>query len=140
MLFAIATTLLVFVLLTCLFAFVKGGPTERIGAAVILANLLAGVVNEATLQDQLVTLAIDGLTALALLGVAVRYANFWLGAVMLLYAVQFGLHAFYAVQERPRDSLHLIINNVDFVAVSLCLTIGTVLAWRRRRAALQPSA
>jgi hypothetical protein len=132
MLFAISYILILFVLITCLFAFVKGGTAERVGAAVILANLVAGVVNEAQLHDQLITLVIDGLTALALLVVAVRYASFWLGGVMLLYALQFGLDAYYLVLEQPRDNLHVILNNVDFFAVSLCLSTGTAMAWRRR--------
>jgi hypothetical protein len=137
MLFAISNILILFVLITCLFAFARGGPAERVGAAVILANLLAGVLNEAQLHDQVVTLVIDGLTALALLVVAVRYANFWLGGVMLLYALQFGLDAYYLVLDHPRDNLHVILNNVDFFGVSLCLGAGTALTWyRRRRAAV----
>jgi hypothetical protein len=133
MLFAISYTLIFFVLITCVFAFVKGGLAERVGAAVILANLVAGVLNEAQLHDQLITLAIDGLTALALLVVAVRFASFWLGGVMLLYALQFGLDAYYLVLEHPRDNLHVILNNIDFFAVSLCLSTGTAMAWRKRR-------
>jgi LPXTG-motif cell wall-anchored protein len=133
MLFAAANALLVFILLTCLFAFVRGGVAERMGASVILANLLTIAVNEASLHNQLISLAIDGLTALALLAIAMRFASLWLGAVMLLYAIQFALHAFYFVTERPRDLLHVVINNVNFFAVGLCLAGGTVLAWRRRR-------
>jgi hypothetical protein len=68
----------------------------------------------------------------ALLVIAVRYASFWLGAVMLLYALQFALHAVYYVVERPRDSLHVILNNLDFFAVCVCLAAGTAVAWRRR--------
>ena len=129
----LAAALLVFSFTTCLFAFAKGGAPERIGAAVILANLIAGGVNEALLHDQRIILCIDGLTAVALLVVAVRYANLWLGMVMLLYGLQFSLHAYYFVSERPRDMLHVAINNADFFAVSLCLGAGTIIAWRRRQ-------
>jgi heme/copper-type cytochrome/quinol oxidase subunit 4 len=132
MLFAAANALLVFIALTCLFAFVRGAAAERIGAAVVLANLLAGMINEATVHDQLVILVLDGLTAVAFLIAALRYASFWLGAVMLLYASQFTLHAAYFILERPRDTLHVILNNVIFFAVGLCLVAGTALAWRRR--------
>lgn len=135
MLFVIANILLLFVLFACLFAFAKGGVAERAGAAVILANLLGGMVNEAQLHDQLITLVIDAVTALALLALAVRYASFWLGGVMLLYALQFGLDAYYLVLGQPRDDLHIMLNNIDFVAVSACLGTGTALAWRRRRRA-----
>ncbi|THD66195.1 hypothetical protein [Phenylobacterium sp.] len=120
-----------FAVFACVFAFTKGGRAERIGAAIILANTLAYIVNETRFQDQLANLVIDALTALAFLGVAVRYASFWQGAVMLLYAMQFSLHAYYFVLERPRDMLHVIVNDVVFFAILGCLTIGTALAWRR---------
>jgi hypothetical protein len=132
MLFILSNILLVFGLLSCLLALVKGGMAERIGAGIILANIVAYMANEAHFQNQVVSLVIDGLTALALLGVAISFASFWLGAVMLLYALQFSLHAFYFVQERPRDILHFVVNNVIFFATSLSLMTGTILAWRRR--------
>ena len=94
MLSVLENTLLVLILVICLFAFTKGGAAERIGAGVILANLLAGMANESLFHSQLITLCVDGLTALALLPVAVYYASLWLGGVMLLYAAQFALHAF----------------------------------------------
>jgi hypothetical protein len=126
---------LVFSLVVCLFAMLKGGSAERGGAIVILANMLIGVVIEATGPTQIEILSLDAFTAAALLIMALRYASFWLGAVMLLYALQFALHAYYFVLERPRDFLHVVLNNLDFFAVSLCLAAGTVVAWRRRRRA-----
>jgi type III secretory pathway component EscS len=119
--------------LTCLFAFTKGGRAERIGAAVILGNLLAYVVAETRFHDQLINLVVDGLTAIAFLAIVVRFASFWQGAVMLFYAMQFSLHAAYFVMERPRDLLHSIANNVIFFAILASLATGTLLAWRRRR-------
>jgi len=133
MLFATAADILG--ILACLFAFVKGGRPERIGAAIILANVLAYILNETRLHGQLAYLIIDALTALALLAVAIRYASFWQGAVMLLYAMQFSLHAFYFVTERPRDTLHAVVNNAIFFAVSACLIAGTALAWSRQHRA-----
>jgi len=123
---------LVFSLAACLFALTKGDAPERFGAMVILANMLIGLTTEIAWHSQLAILAIDGLTAVLLLVVAVRYASPWLGAVMLLYALQFGLHAFYYVAERPRDSLHVILNNLDFFTICVCLAAGTAVAWRRR--------
>jgi hypothetical protein len=121
--------------LNCLFVFALGGAAERIGAGVILTNLLAGFANDLLMHPQLaqlLELCIDGVTALILLGITVRYASFWLGAVMLLYGLQFGLHAYYAVLERQRDFLHLVLNDADFIAVNLAMTAGTLMAWRRR--------
>jgi signal transduction histidine kinase len=129
----IVTSLLTFSLLACGFAFLRGGVGERVGAGVILANLVLTLANEYLQQNQVVTLAIDGLTALALLAIAVRFASFWLGGVMLLYALQFSMHAFYFVAARPRDLIHAVVNNLDFFAVSLCLVVGTTVAWRQQR-------
>jgi hypothetical protein len=141
MLPALESVLLVLILVICLFAFVKGEMAERIGAGIILANLVAGMANESLFHSQLITLCIDGLTAFALLPIVLRYASLWLGAVMLLYAAQFALHAFYFVAERPRDTLHIVLNNTNFVAVGLCLAVGTAGTWvrRHRRAAADRS-
>jgi hypothetical protein len=130
---------LAFNVLVCLFAILKGGSAERVGAIVILANMLVGLGVEATGRSQIAVLIVDALTAVVLLAVAVRYASVWLGAVMLLYACQFALHAYYFVLERPRDVLHVVLNNLDFFAVILCLAAGTVTAWRRRRRAAAPA-
>lgn len=123
---------LAFCLGSCVFALVKGGTPERIGALIILANLMATAANENLLHDQRILLAIDGLTAVALLPLTLRYASVWLGVVMLLYGLQFGLHAFYFVLERPKDALHVTINNANFCAIILSLGWGTIQAWRQR--------
>lgn len=131
--YTLAITLLFFVAATCLFGFVKGGAAERVAAAIILANLLIGMANTAYFHQQILSLVNNGLTAILLLPLAVRYASLWLGGVMILYSLQFGLHAVYYVLERPRDTLYANLNNLDFFAVCLCLLFGTILAWRRRR-------
>ena len=121
--------------LCCLFALWKGGAPERAAAAAIAANLLigqAGHVLAPHLNDE-IRLVNDGLAALILLGVAVRYARPWMGAVMLFYAAQFSMHAYYLVMERKGgDYLHALINNLDFIGINLCLVIGTIVGWRRR--------
>jgi hypothetical protein len=125
----------------CAFALLKGGRAERIGALIILANILIGLGGE-LLFPKSIMLALDALTATAMLVVAVMYASPWLGMVMLLYAVQFGLHAFYFVMARPRDPFHVMVNNLDFLAILICLAAGTAIAWRRRatrRAAAGPA-
>jgi hypothetical protein len=125
---------LLLILTVCLFAFAKGGAAERIGAAIILADLIIGMIGQHFSQNQIFVLLRDGLTAIALLIIVLRYASWWLGGVMLLYALQFSLQAYYFVLERPRDDLLVIVNNADFLAVGLCLGAGTVAAWLRRRA------
>lgn len=119
----------------CLFSFWKGGPPERLGGAIVLANtLLLMVLGKLLPADSLAVgeLVIDGLTAVGLLAVVLIYGSLWLGGAMLLYAGQFTLHAFYFVTERQPDRLHAIINNVDFSGIIWCLVIGTAVAWRKR--------
>lgn len=131
--YAVGTLLLVFIAATCLFGVIKGGAAERLGAAIILGNLLAGMVNQANFQSDLFSLSNNGITAILLLILAIRYASFWLGGVMLLYGLQFALHAAYFVLERKRDALFANLNNINFVLVSVCLLAGTIVAVRRRR-------
>jgi hypothetical protein len=77
----------------------------------------------------------DGLTALGLLGVALRYASLWLGGAMLFYAAQFSLHSFYLVTGRSSDTpLHIVITDINFIAIIACLVVGTIVAWRGRAA------
>jgi len=130
-------TFLAFGLLTCVFALVKGGKAERLGAGVILANLVLMFGLQAILPPStmsVVQLGLDAVTAVALLGLAVLYASFWLGAVMMLYAVQFALHAYYFVSERPVDLFHARVNNLDFFAICIALALGTFFAARKRAA------
>jgi hypothetical protein len=123
----------------CCLAFWKGGPAERIGGGVILTNLVllwfANLANP-TASSGVFGLVVDGLTALGLLIVVLRYGSLWLGGAMLLYAAQFMLHAFYFVTERPKDNLHALINNTNFIGVMICLIFGTLLTWRRRTRSL----
>lgn len=122
-----------------LLALWKGGPAERLGGAVVGANVVLSIAGGLVLPQSaqsIARLTLDGLTALCLLVIAVRYASFWLGGVMLLYAAQFSLHAFYIVTSRPIDLLHIKINNVNFLLISICLAFGTGVAWwQRTRAA-----
>jgi hypothetical protein len=135
----IIIALIAFSVLSCVFAFLRGAEPERIGAGVIFANLLLTLGGQMIVSKSIFSVAqltLDAVTALALLVLAVRYASLWLGAVMMLYALQFALHAFYSVTLRSRDLLHTVVNNLDFFAVSLCLMIGTAVSWRRRTRAL----
>ena len=124
----------IFSVLGALFALWKGSVAERAAAVVVLANVIIGQSSEwfAPGSEAVVRLINDGLTALVLLGITVRYAALWTGGVMLFFAAQFSLHSFYLVTERPTDYLHALINNIDFSGIIWCLIIGTAVAWRRR--------
>jgi hypothetical protein len=121
----------------CVFALWKGGPAERRGATVVIVLSLLERLLHAFPQPwwPIISLCGDALTALGLLLIAVRYASLWLGGVMLLYAAQFTLHSFYLVTDRSSDTpLHIVISDINFAAILVCLTAGTAMAWRGRRA------
>src|SRR4051794_40104565 len=93
----IVQSLILFGIAGVLFALWKGQRPERLAAIIVIANLTLGFVAKSVLPDAegLFRLANDGVAALALLIVTLRYAVPWMGAVMLFYAAQFGLHSYY---------------------------------------------
>ena len=117
------------------FAAWKGDTAARIAGIVSALNALLLPVSRMVLQQhvgEVVQLAVDFVWAIGLLMLVVRFAHRWLGVTMLLQAVQFSLHAYYLVMERPPDHLHAWVNNLDTLGISLSIVAGTVLAWRRR--------
>ncbi|MBW8813545.1 MAG: hypothetical protein JF588_08980 [Caulobacterales bacterium] len=134
--------LALFATVSIAFALWKGGSAERLAAACVAANLGSSILlNELLGQvDGVIRFASDGLTALALLAVTLRYAAPWMIGVMLLYSVQFALHAYYMVVGRnDRDYLHALINNIDFTGVAICLAAGTAMAWQGRQRTRDPA-
>jgi|SRR5579859_2272817 len=122
----------------CLAAFVLGGAAERFGAVLLVVNTVAflglGYILPPSATAMLL-LVDDGLTALCLLAITLRYGSLWLGGCMLFYAAQFTLHSFYFVTERAPDRFHAIVNNVNFLGMIVCLGVGTASTWMRRRRA-----
>ena len=120
----------------------KGGPAERFGASFIIGVVIVGRLVGLLIPEQtlpVLRLIEDGLTAVGLLAIALRYASLWLGGAMLVYAVLFTLHAIYFVMSKAPDTLFININNIAFLSVSLCLAIGTAVSWRgRMRARADP--
>jgi hypothetical protein len=134
--------LTLFALAVWVFAFWRGGMAERWGAAIIMANQLLTilvVVLERARPGPItvfVQLALDGVTALALLPVLLRFGRAWLGIAMLLYAAQFTLQSVYLVAELKKDATHVLLNNLNFVAIHLALAVGTIQHWVRSRRAV----
>ncbi len=123
-----------FAIACCLFAWWKGGPAERWASIAVLANILVGQTGHylaPNLNDQ-IRLVNDGVTALVLLGITVRFGALWMGGVMLFYAAQFAMHSFYIVMQRDSDYFRSLINNLNFFGIVSCLIIGTIVAWRAR--------
>ncbi len=120
--------------LGALFAMWKGGFAERVTAVVVILNVITGEVAYilVPISEAMIRLFNDGITALVLLGVTVRFGALWMGGVMLFFAAQFSLHSYYLGTDRPHDFLHALINNIDFSGIIGCLIIGTAVVWRQR--------
>jgi len=118
-----------------LMALWKGGAAERMGSGLILGVVLLRMISGGFFSPDIKPILImigDGVTALGLLAIALRYGSLCLGGAMLLYAAQFTLHSYYFVTNRPNDRFHAVVNNIDFFGITLCLAIGTAVSWRRR--------
>lgn len=121
----------------CLFAFWKGDEGVRMGAAVILGMIVIERIIRVMLApphswNLVIGMAGDGLTACGLLFLAMRYASPWIGGVMLFYAMQFAIHAFYFVTHRPDDGFRFFALSACFVGLNICLVGGAAHAWRQR--------
>lgn len=125
----------VFAALGAAFALWKGGRAERTAAIVVVLNIAVGQAGGmlAPSADAIIRLVNDGMTALILLGITVRYGALWMGGIMLFYAAQFAMHSYYLVTgRRTGDYLNALLNNINFMGIIWCLIIGTAVAWYRR--------
>jgi len=123
-------------LVVCLAAIWKGGPAERGGAIVILVLVVLQRICHVLAPQEwrsVIYLTGDGLTALGLLLLAVRFTSLWLGGCMLFYASTFILHSYYLVSgQEEAGALHYWLNNLNFAGIHICLILGTVTSWRKR--------
>lgn len=125
-------------MLVCALAWAKGSAAERWGAGIVLAGSIAAALIQILLPAKPEAIALlfsEGLYSLAFLMLALRYTSPWLGAAMLLQALQFGLHAFYIVAERRHDLTYGLVNNLNSIGVLLCILFG-IFATVRKRARL----
>ncbi|MCR5874186.1 hypothetical protein LRS10_08445 [Phenylobacterium sp. J426] len=133
----IVQLLLALIVLGCAFGVWKGDLPERVGALIILLNAALTLAVGGLLDDHvgyLFNMVLDGVTAVAFLLMTTQWGRLWLGAAMLIYAAQFALRSYYLVTDRPHDNLHALINNANFMALVICVVVGTIVAWRRRAA------
>lgn len=123
-----------FLVAGALFALWKGGRAERVAAAVVIANALLTELSHflGPATEDLLQLGNDGVSALALLAVTLRFGSAWMGGVMLFFAAQFAMHSYYLVTDSPHDYLHALINNINWSGITWCLIIGTAVTWRAR--------
>ncbi|MDB5439198.1 MAG: hypothetical protein JWM33_1625 [Caulobacteraceae bacterium] len=126
-----------------LFAWLKGGWPERIGAAVNLAGTVVFYLGQQISSLNAFApglLILDGVLGVSFLVLALRYTSLWLGAAMLLQAGQFSLHAFYYVTAKPFDLLFAVVNNVVSWGILIAIVTGTFASWVQTRRAAKAAA
>ncbi len=136
MLQLIAPLLWILSVATVLLAWLRGGPAERLGATMILVGNLLVVAVHFLVPVEPLALALlmtDAALAVGFLIVAMRYLSPWLGLAMILQAIQFSLHAYYLVGEKPHDYLYRAINNFNTFAILLIILAATILSALRYR-------
>ena len=136
MLQLIAPLLWILSVATVLLAWLRGGPAERLGATMILVGNLLVVAIHFLVPGEPLALALlmtDAALAVGFLIVAMRYLSPWLGLAMILQAIQFSLHAYYLVGEKPHDDLYRAINNFNTFAILLIILAATILSALRYR-------
>jgi hypothetical protein len=129
-----------------LFAWFKGAPAERYGAALYMASIILGGIFPAMVfgydLPTLAELGLDALVAAGFLWLAIRYNSLWLGAAMMIKGVQLGLHAMHLTDMTDPRSFHganLYLLALDVVSLMISLTIffaalASIRARRKARA------
>lgn len=139
---------LVCLVLFCGFAIWKGSEAVRAGAVLILVTWFVTLFASAVTRSYvpaIAFLASDGIMAIGLLFLAVRYSNWWMGAAMLLQSLALALHAGYFAAERAELSRHVLRNyilgkNLASAGLLLIILAATFASLRRRRADPAPRA
>jgi hypothetical protein len=137
--------------LFCGFAIWKGSDAVRAGAILIVATWLVTLLASAVTRSYVPAtafLASDGIMAIGLLFLAVRYSNWWMGAAMMLQAIALALHAGYFQAERADLSKHVLRNYVmgknlasaGLLLIILAATIANVLSRRAKASKARASA
>jgi len=129
-----------FLVLSCGFAIWKGDTAERASACLIAAMWLLTLLASSITRSYLPAisfLASDGLLALGLLILAVRFSSWWLGAAMLLQAVALALHAGYFAAEKADLSYQILWDyvagkNIASVLMLIIIMAATVASIRKR--------
>jgi len=116
-----------------IWAILKGGEAERISALILLVSVSVSwpTYYFYSLPYTAVTLlAIDGLTALGFLFVALTYQHLWIALIMFCIAAYFSLHAYYLAAARPLDQDFANFTNLATLLILLALAQGV---WSSRR-------
>ncbi len=126
----------------CVFAWIKGQPAERFGAALYFASSAGTLLYELAIGQDIpiiMTLLLDTTVAVGFLLLAIRYNNMWLGGAMLVKGMQLALHATHLtdVADAKFGPFDLYYLSLDAVSLLISLTIfgGTLSGIMARRRA-----
>jgi hypothetical protein len=118
------------------FAWICGRNAERYAALFIGLTWIGGLVGQAVTGEGIPVGSImlaDWIVALALLALALRFRNTWLGYALILQGASMTLHAMYYQEPGKHPSFYLMgINGLSIAMLSL-LVFATMMAMRRRR-------
>jgi hypothetical protein len=125
----------VLVVAVCSLAWWKGDVAERWGSTINLVGTVTAFFAHYVLARDALDVALlfaDGFLAFGLLFLGVRYASLWIGAAMLLQAVQFLLHTYYFVLEIQHDLGYAVVNNLVSLGILAAIFAGILRSLRRR--------
>ena len=122
----------------CVFAFLKGGDAERIGAGVYLLGWFASALVQGDLGFEAIpygVFAIDALILGVFAALAWRSRRTWPAWAAGLQLLAVMSHILIMIDTRlPIASLYTVMNLVSYLII-ICIAVGTFWAWQERRAA-----
>ena len=130
--------------LCCGFAVWKGDLAERAGALLIVTTWVITLVASAATKSYMPAtafLASDGIMAIGLLILAIRYSSLWMGLAMLVQATALSFHAAYFAadpDEISKKVLHFYVMgknlaSVGLLVIILAATVTSILKRHRRQ-------
>ena len=122
---------------TLSFAWWNGGTAERHAALAIGLTWTLGLIGQAVTGETIPALTIllaDWVLATALLALALRYRDSWLGFALMVQGASMTLHAMYF--QEPGRHPHYYLVGIDLLSLAMLalLVAATLLAMRSRRA------
>lgn len=127
----------IFMVGTVLFAFIKGGPRERAGAAYLLAAWFASLLvqeNNGFRGLPIGMFLIDAISLLVFAGLAWRAPQSWPVWVAGLQLITVMAHIMILTTKTiPIASLYTVMNLIGYLII-LCIGVGTFWAWQERKA------
>lgn len=130
----------VFMVLMALFAFLKGGAPERIGAGGFLLAWFASLVVQEEVGFRgfpIGIFLIDLATFLVFALIAWRYRrswSIWAGGLQLIAVV--GQIMIHTNPNLPMGSIYTVVNLTSYLII-ICISVGTFWAWQERKAAAE---